>query len=332
MIVLCLIYTVTNGFQDGSSVAATPIMSRAMTKYQTIILVSSFEFLGAIFGGSRVANTIHDLSSYPIFQQNLLTILASALLGAILWNYITRIIKFPSSSTHALVGGILGSLWAVNFSFVYVVWGNLNYVFNSTGIYKIVISLFLSPILGLVFGSIVYKLLLMILIKSSTRVNVWLKKLQLPVTAILSFGHGANDTQKAMGVMILALECFGHQVINSIPLWVRILEGVAMAIGIFLLAQGIVRRVGSGIYKLKPVHALACQITSSSIIVTGSVLGGPVSTSQIIASSVMGVGTADRYKGVHWYVAKDMFVAWCLTIPISAIISALLYLLIFKNI
>ncbi len=305
-------------------------MSRALSKLNTIVLVSIFEFSGAIFGGSKVANTIHDISSFPIFHHSLLNILCSALVAAIFWNYLTRILKFPSSSTHALVGGMVGSLWAASLSFKYIVWGSLNTIYNSTGIYKIVISLFLSPLLGLIFGCLFYNFLLLILFKSSTKINKLLQKLQIFFTAILAFGHGANDTQKAMGVMILALECAKKTQLNMIPLWIRTYEGLAMALGIVLLAQGIVRRVGSGIFKIKPVHALACQATSSCIIVTGSILGGPVSTSQIIASSVMGVGMGDRYKGVHWYVAKDMFIAWCLTIPIAAVISAISYLSIFK--
>jgi PiT family inorganic phosphate transporter len=147
----------------------------------------------------------------------------------------------------------------------------------------------------------------------------------------LAFGHGANDTQKAMGVILLCLKAAGMQTGDQIPLWVRLATGIVMAIGIIALARGIVKRVGSDIFKIQPVHALASQIASASVILVGSATGGPVAASQVIASTVIGVGSAQRKKGVHWLVARDMLIAWFLTIPGSGLLACLIHLALIRN-
>lgn len=320
VILLCLVFTYTNGFQDGSSVAASSIGCRAMTPVQSAILVCTFEFLGALFGGSAVANTIRSITSWPS-SPDLLPVLASGLAAAVLWNYTTKLLRVPSSSTHALVGGILGAVYGASGGSDYIVWGQANEIFNATGVWKVVLSLFVSPLVGFVGGCLVLKLAYLLLLRASLRVNETLKKLQWITTAALAFGHGANDTQKTMGVITLGLAAgyLGHE--PGVPLWVRLLTGTAMCLGVASMVPGIVKRVGSGIYDLRPLHGLATQIASASILVTGSLTGGPVSATQVISSTVMGVGFADRRKGVHWLVAKDMFLAWFLTIPCAALLA-----------
>jgi PiT family inorganic phosphate transporter len=322
ILILSCVFTYTNGFQDGSSVTATSIQSRALTKIQAIILVSTFEFCGAIFGGSAVAHTIRSITNYPI-GISLLPVLVSGLLGAILWNYITRILKLPSSSTHALIGGILGAVYAAGHGMKYFVWGKLGLLLDATGIWKVVVSLISSPLIGFVAGFLFYRATVFVLLiaRASTKVNRLLKSMQWITTALIAFGHGANDTQKAMGVIVLALGVTASGQEISIPIWVRILTGLAMVTGIIFLVPGIVKKVGGGIYRLRPIHGFVTQSSSATVLLLNSAIGGPVSASQVIASSVMGIGTAERRKGVHWLVAKDMLLAWLFTVPLSGLLA-----------
>ena len=329
VIALSLVFTYTNGFQDGSSVAASAVASRAMTKLQAVLLCATFEFLGAMLGGSAVSSTIRNLTSWQD-DPTLLPILASGLFSAILWNYVTKIIKVPSSSTHALVGGILGALTAAGHGFKYVVWGDLGGFVHPTGVYKVVISLFASPVIGFIAGYVFLKATMLILIRATAGVNRPLKGMQFFTVPVLAFAHGANDTQKAMGLVVLALGA-GHYLPDSeIPIWVRLISGVAMATGIASLVPGIVKRVGGGIYRMRPVHGFVTEVASTAVVLTGSMTGGPVSASQVIASTVMGIGTAERKRGVHWLIARDMLLAWFLTIPCAGLLAYLMHLWLFQ--
>ncbi len=324
VLLLCLAFTYTNGFQDGSSVAASAIGSRAMTPFQTACLVCTFEFLGALLGGSAVADSIHSITSWPS-RPDLLPVLASGLAAAVSWNFLTKLAKVPSSSTHALVGGMLGSVYAAGGGTRYIVWGSPNAIYNATGVWKVVLSLFVSPLVGFIGGSVMLWLATIILLRATWKVNEKLKRGQWVATAAMAFGHGANDTQKAMGIITLALAAAGLSHSHEIPLWTRVLTGTVMALGVASMVPGIVRRVGSGIYNLRPLHGLATQLASATILVTGSATGGPVSATQVISSCVMGVGFAARKKGVHWLVANQMFLAWFLTIPCAATLAYFLY-------
>lgn len=328
VIAINLVFTYTNGFQDSSSVSASAISSRSLGRVQAIAILITFEFLGALLGGSAVANTINSITSWPD-GPSILPILASALTGACVWNLFTRAIKVPSSSTHALVGGILGAVFAGSGDARYVVWGYPP-VGAPTGVYKILLSLFISPILGFFAGYLVQKFLLALLARASWKVNKILKRLHYVTIALVAFGHGANDTQKSMGVILLGLSAVGLPKHSAIPIWVRLLVGSAMVLGVAAMVPGIIRKVGA-IYRLRPVHSFASQLSSAATIITGSLLGGPVAASQVIASSVLGVGTADRIKGVHWIVAKDMLMAWFLTIPCAGLLSGVIYILVFRH-
>jgi PiT family inorganic phosphate transporter len=299
-----------------------------MTRMQAVLWVALFEFLGALFGGSAVANAIKNITSYPV-NPSLLPVLAAGLLAAIIWNFMTKVIKVPSSSTHALVGGIIGALIAGSGGTQFLVWGTPDHIMQSTGIWKVVLSLFLSPLIGFAAGFICLYLLLIFLRNASTHVNKNLKRWQYFATAALAFGHGANDTQKAMGLLVLTLNAGGYMHSPDIPLWIRFLVGGAMVVGIMSLAPGIVKKVGTGIYRLKPIHGLTTELSSAIVVVAGSLTGGPVSASQIIASSVMGIGYAERKKSVHWLVARDMLMAWFLTIPCAGLVAYATYTVLF---
>ncbi len=328
VILLSSFFAYSNGFQDGSTVAASVIGSRTLTPKQTVILVSIFEFSGAVFGGSAVASTVKSIAQFPN-NPEVLVWLACAMTAAIGWNYLTKQLGFPSSSTHALVGGLLGAVVAAGGGTQLIIWGEYRHLIDATGLAKVVVSLFLSPLVGFIAGFLIFKTTILLLLKASNRVNRWLKLSQLPALALVSFGHGANDTQKVMGVSLLALNSFGMHV-ETVPLWVRLLTAIAMILGIASLAPRIVRKVGTDIFRLRPVHGFATQAAAAAVLIYASATGCPVSASQVISSAVMGVGTAERRKGVHWLVAQEMLIAWFVTIPGAAFCSAVLYYALFS--
>jgi inorganic phosphate transporter, PiT family len=328
VILLALFFTLTNGFQDGSTVCAAAISSRAMTPMQAICFVSACEFAGALFGGSAVALSIGEITTHPS-NIALLPVLMSSLIAAISWNFITRGLRLPSSSTHALVGGLIGGLYAEGGA-RFINWGEAHSIWHATGVAKVVLALALSPAIGFVAGFIVLVLFTLFLMRATMRVSKYLRWLQWVATGLLSFGHGANDPQKSMGVIMLALHAYGALSIHEIPLSVRIGAGLSIMIGVAALAPGIVNRVGTRIFRLRTLHAASAETASAIVLVGGSLTGGPISASQVISSSVIGVGTAVRARRLHWVVVRDMLVAWFLTIPCSAALAFGLYLAVFQ--
>lgn len=329
VIILSLLFTYTNGFQDGSTVAASGIASLAMSPRAAVLLVAAFEFLGAIAGGTAVAHTIQAIALWPTGVA-ILPILMSALVAAIAWNYVTRFLGIPSSSSHALVGGILGGLFASGGSQL-IAWGHVNFLWNATGVTKIFASLLLSPLVGFAAGFVLLRLFTVLLSRATMKANEFVQRAQWLAVPALAFGHGSNDPAKSMAVIILALNAAGTEQILAVPVSIKIVTGMAMVLGVVSFAHTIVKRVGTGIYKLRPLHALTSELASAAVVIGNSATGGPVSASQVIASSIMGVGAGARFRGVQWLVAKDMLVAWALTIPCSAFLSAVLYAALFSR-
>lgn len=329
VMLLSLFFTYSNGFQDGSSVASPAIGSRSLTPLHAVLIVAVFEMLGALFGGTAVANTIKSITNWPD-RLDLLPLAASALAGAIGWNYLTRKLGYPSSSTHSLVGGLLGAIVAADGT-QYIRWGSFGYLVHPSGVCKILLSLIASPLVGFTAGYFVLAITVTLLRRASSSVNAYLKRAQWLTLALMAFGHGANDTQKAIGVMLLAGHAVGlMQNESTIPLWMKVLTGLAMSVGVLSLTPKIVKRVGSGIYKLRPVHGFAAGVATAGVLIVASATGGPVSATQVIASSVMGVGSAERRKGVHWQVARDICIAWFLTIPCAGLLAWFLHLGLFQ--
>jgi inorganic phosphate transporter, PiT family len=328
VVVLALVYTFTNGFQDGSSVTAAPIACGAMTELQAMLLVATFEFLGALLGGSSVVGAVHDLTTWPK-RPDLLPVLITALTAAILWNYLTRILRVPSSSTHALVGGLVGAMVAAAHGFKYVNIGHPYNILHSTGVTRVLLSLFISPLIGIAAGYLLLRIAALLLVSATPAMNKVLRLLQWVTVPVLAFAHGANDTQKAMAVIVMSLQSVGFSHSGLVPLWARIITGVAMAFGVIMLAPGIVKRVGYDIFKLRPLHGFVVELASESVILTASLTAAPVATSQVISSAVVGVGTSQRMKAVRWLVFKDVFIAWFLTIPSAGCFAYVLYVCFF---
>lgn len=329
VIVIALIFALSNGLHDASSVVATFIVCGAATPKQAIGVASVFGLLGAILGGSAVAETISKVIDLPV-QSSLLTILFAAMLGAVIWNLVTWKLGLPSSSTHALIGGIIGAVW-LSSGYKHILWGFNEFIganHQITGIVKVIAALIISPFLGFIVAFILQKVTSVLLRNAKFTVNKSLKRIQWVIAATLAYSHGANDTQKIIGIITLALVAGGNVDMQTAPLWVRLSGGVVMFIGTSVGGWSIIKTIGRGIYNIRPIHSTNSQLASVGSVLVATLIGAPVSTTHVVVGSVMGVGAADEYKMVHWGIAKEIIMAWFITIPLTAIISALIYQLL----
>jgi PiT family inorganic phosphate transporter len=316
VIVLGALFDFLNGIHDSSNVVATMISSRAFSPQVALGVTAISEFSGPFIFGVAVAQTIGNgiVTSALITTQ----VLLAALISAILWNLLTWYLGFPSSSSHALIGGIIGS----------VVMAAGWQAIQLKGLEKILISLFSSPIIGFVFGFLLLRLILIFSWKASPRINAFFKRSQILTGISLALSHGANDAQKTMGVITLALVTSGYLKVFMVPKWVILLCASMIALGTAVGGWRLIRTLGGKIYKIRPVDGFAAQLTSAVVILSNSLLGGPVSTTQVVSSAIMGVGAGERANKVRWGVAQEIVTAWLLTIPSAALVGAGLYWLI----
>lgn len=330
VVVVVLLFDYTNGFHDAANIVATVIASRAMTPARAVLVVGIFEFLGPIFGGTAVANTIGTFISLGDLQAALsLTILLCGLLGAILWNLLTWWRGIPSSSSHALVGGLAGVV-TVAVGGDHVLWG-IRELFQEghlTGVTKVLAALFLSPLVGFWCGFLIQRLMHGVLISARPRANSGLKAAQYVTAAGLAFAHGANDAQKSMGILTMVLLLGGFLPTFAVPLWVMLACSTALTLGILSGGWRIVRTLGFAIYRVRPLHALDSQLTSGIVIFAASLLGAPVSTTHVVATSIMGIGASERPRSVRWSKAAEIASTWVITIPGAALASILIYSLV----
>jgi len=308
------VFDFINGFHDTANAIATSVSTRAIKPAHAIIMAAILNFLGAMYS-TGVAKTIGGdiVSSAKLVDE---TIIIAALFGAIIWNIATWYLAVPSSSSHALVGGIIGA--------VMVSVGSEG--LNAWGIGKIVIALIASPIFAICTGIVVMRLLYGIFgnLKPST-VNDKFRKAQMFVAATMAFSHGSNDAQKSMGIMTLALLAGGYIDVFEVPTYVKVLAATAMACGTALGGWRIIKTIGGKIVKLEPISGFAADLNSSVVIFSATLLHLPVSTTHVVSGSIMGVGTAKRVNAVRWGVAQQMVMAWVLTIPCTAIMGAVAY-------
>lgn len=327
-IMIVLAFDYTNGFNDAANIIATVIASRAMTPVTAVLLVSVCEFLGPLLGGTAVANTLGKIIDLQNFQPlQALTVLLSGLLGAILWNLITWWKGIPSSSSHALVGGLAGAV-VIAFGPQYVLWGFEEWFVRGhlTGVTKVLVALFLVPMIGFWAGFAIHRIMLRLLRGASPAINGALKRAQFLTAAGLAFAHGANDGQKSMGILTLVLTLAGLIPHFEVPFWVMLACAGALALGILSGGWRIVRTLGFAIYKVRPIHALDSQLTSAAVIMAASVAGAPVSTTHIVATSIMGIGASERPKAVRWSKAREIATTWLITLPCAALAASLCYL------
>lgn len=317
VIVLALAFDFINGFHDTANAIATCVSTRAIRPGLAIIGTAVLNFIGAMIS-TGVAKTIGgDIVTSPAMINELVII--AGLTGAIVWNLITWWFGMPSSSSHALIGGMIG---AVAFSV-----GTA--ALNDWGIIKIFLSLILSPISAILIGYIIMKLLFVICHSfKPAKVNMTANRLQILSAALMAFSHGSNDAQKSMGIITLALVSGGFIQTMEVPTLVKILCALAMALGTSVGGWKIIRTVGGKIFKMHPIHGFAADLNSAVVIFAATLLHLPVSTTHVVSGSIMGVGAAQRVKAVHWSVARQMVTAWVMTIPCTAVIGAISYFVI----
>ena len=317
VVLLALAFDYINGFHDIANAIATSVSTRAIAPKTAIMMAATLNFLGAMVS-TGVAKTIGgDIVTAPEMING--EIIVAALVGAIFWNLLTWWYGIPSSSSHGLIGGIIGA--------VLISVGPE--ALQAGGIGKIFISLVASPILALVLGYIVMKILLILFGRFSPIIlNDRFRNMQLVSAALMSFSHGSNDAQKAMGIITLTLVASGHLQTLDVPIWVKLACATAMALGTAAGGWKIIATVGSKIFKLESINGFAADLNSAITIFTATLVHLPVSTTHVVSGSIMGVGTAMRVRAVNWSTARSMVFAWFITIPLSAGVSALAYLII----
>ena len=318
VIALALIFDFLNGMRDAANIVATMISSRAFSPRTALGITAVAEFVGPFLFGVTVARTIGD----DLVQSDALTlgVIGAALIGAILWNLITWYFGIPGSSSHALIGGMVGA----------VVTGASFDAIKMEGLSKVLIALFTSPLIGFFVGFLITRLIYFLVRGASPKINEFFKSSQLVTALAMAFSHGTNDAQKTMGIITLSLVIGGALPAFQVPFWVIAASAAAIAVGTSLAGWRLIRTLGGKFYKIRPLHSFATQLSSAGVILGASFFGVPVSTSQVVSSAIIGVGSAERVSKVRWSVAEDIMTAWLITIPASGLLAAGAYWLIVR--
>jgi len=311
LIALALIFDYINGFHDTANAVATVISTRVMSPWVAILMAAGLNFLGAITG-TEVAKTV---GSGIVGEAIPLVAIAASLVAAILWNLLTWYYGIPSSSSHALIGSLLGAgIASLGFNAVH--WEVLRD--------KVALPLVFSPVVGFILAFWFMRLLYHFFAAMPPgRVGPIFRRMQIVSAAFMAFSHGSNDAQKTMGIITLGLVSAGVIPDFHVPQWVIIVSAVAMAAGTFAGGRRIIHTMGTRLAHLEPIHGFAAETSAAVVIQTASRLGFPLSTTHVISSSILGVGAARRMTAVRWEVVRSMVGAWFLTIPVTAILGYL---------
>ena len=312
VIVLAVAFDYINGFHDTANAIATSVATRALHPRHAILMATAFNFIGA-FAGTAVAKTIGaGLVDEATTTQ---AVVAAALVGAITWNLITWWLALPSSSSHALIGGLLGATIVAAGTGALKVDGLVN---------KVVVPMISSPLIGFA-GAFILMLGIYWLFRDAKRKPMAriFRRLQVVSAGYMAFSHGSNDAQKTMGIITLALFAAGAISTIDVPFWVIVVSASALSLGTAVGGWRIMRTMGHRVVELEPVHGFAAETTAATVIFTAAHLGMPVSTTHVISSAIMGVGSARGPKGVRWGVARRILLAWVITIPAAAIVAAI---------
>ncbi len=311
---LAILYNFLNGFHDAANVVATIIASRAMSARAALFLAAAANFAGPLLFGVAVAKTIGKDLVDP--SQITATAIIAALLAANVWNLTTWWFGIPSSSSHALAGGLVGAV---------LIYGGVA-IIKMDGLIKIAMALFLSPILGFIIGWIILKITYWLTRGASPKINKTFNRAQLLTATALALSHGTNDAQKAMGVIVMGLVILGFQDHFYVPQWVIWASALPIGLGTASGGWRIIHTLGGKFYRIRPIHSFTSQLASALVIFGASFLGGPVSTTHVVSSTIVGVGAAERKSQVRWMNLTHIGVAWLITVPITAILAALFYL------
>jgi len=317
VLVLAVGFDFVNGFHDTANAIATVVATRVLTPGQAILMAASLNFAGAMVG-TAVAKTI----ASGLVPSELVTqpAIIAALLAAIIWNLITWFYGIPSSSSHALIGGMLGAVIAeAGFRAPY--WGSI--------VAKVLLPLIISPIIGFVFSMVIMIVMLRIFIKRTPgQVQGLFGKLQVVSSAFMAFSHGGNDAQKTMGIMTLAVASYLGVKDMPIPLWIKLTAAVAMGLGTAAGGWRIIKTMGHKLANLQPIHGFAAETAAATVIETASHLGFPLSTTHVISSAILGAGASRGAKAVKWNIAGSILTAWVLTIPTCMILAYGIFIIV----
>ena len=311
-----LLFDFLNGFHDSSNIVATVISSRAMSPRVALIMAAIAHFVAPFIFGVAVATTI----GKGVIDPSAISpkVIIAGVIAAVLWNILTWLSGMPSSSSHALIGGLFGA----------AVIANGLEIIQMRGLAMVLLALFISPPLGMFVGYLFMRIVLFMVRNASPRVSIVFKRLQIFTSLALALSHGTNDAQKTMGILTMGLVSAGFQKTFEVPLWVVAASAGAIALGTALGGWRLIHTLGGRIVRIRPIHGFTSQIASAGVILSAALFGGPVSTTQVVGSAIMGVGAAERISKVRWHVGREMIVTWLITLPVTAVLSAALFMLL----
>ncbi|HET6846090.1 MAG TPA: inorganic phosphate transporter, partial [Anaerolineales bacterium] len=311
---LAVFFAFFNGYRDSSSILAGVFASRAMRPRVALYLVGAAELIAPFLVGSAVARAV--TTGLVDVQAISLGTLVIAMASATLWSLLCWWLGIPSSSTHALIGGIVGATWVIHG------WSAI----SGPGLLRVVLPLLAAPFVGFLVGFALMGVLLLVFSGATPRVNILFRRLQVVTAVLLAMSNSANDSQKSVGIITLGLVLAGRAASFDIPFWALAACAGAMALGASRGDWRQIRNLGGRVFRIRPLNALASQGASTAVVLTASALGMPVSTSHIISTSLMGSGASERVNKVRWHIAAEMATAWILTIPATMLVSIGIFL------
>lgn len=314
VVIAALMFDFANGWNDAANAIATVVSTRVLSPLAAVLLAGSLNFVGAYLS-TKVAKTIGGSIVDPTMIS--LTVILAAMLGAFLWTFLMTRIGMPISGSHSLIGGLIGA----------VVFASGFGVLKAKGVYKVLMALLVSPIFGLVIGFLVMVSIMHICKNvSPATVNKYFGKLQLISVSFMALSHGTNDAQKVMGIITMALLSGGYISTLEVPLWVMTACALVMGLGTATGGWRVIKTLGLKLSKIQPVHGFAAESAASAVLLTAADMGAPVSTTHVITSSIMGVGSTKRLSAVRWGIGKKILYAWVFTLPACGIMAGLLYM------
>lgn len=317
VIILAVLFDYINGFHDSANAIATSVATQALRPRTAVLMAAAMNFAGA-FAGTAVAKTIG--AGLVDVETTTEAVVIAALIGAIVWNLLTWWFAIPSSSSHALIGGLLGAT---------VVAAGLG-ALNVDGIVnKVIIPMFSSPLIGFILGLLLMVLLARLFFRAPRRpASRFFRKAQVFSAGFMAFAHGSNDAQKTMGIITLALFAAGVITDDTVPVWVIVIAASAMSLGTAAGGWRIMKTMGQRVVELEPVHGFAAETTAGLVLIATASMGMPVSTTHVISSAITGVGTSRGTRRVRWGVARTIVTAWFITIPAAGLVGAAAWLLL----
>jgi PiT family inorganic phosphate transporter len=319
IVLLALVFDFINGFHDTANAIATSVSTKALTPGVAVIYAAVLNFVGALLFEGVAKNIVKGIADPFALHDLGLKIVIAALVSAILWNLATWYFGIPSSSSHTLIGSMAGAVIA----------GAGTAAINWNGFVKIVQILVLSPFIafavGMVLMFVIKGIVLLLGNGSPSKFNRNFRTLQIVSAGMQSFSHGTNDAQKTMGIIVFALVVGGYQTELAIPLWVKILAALAMALGTSVGGWRIIKTIGRKIIKIEPMNGFASDLAATAVLQTASAYGMPLSTTHVITSAIIGTGTALKPKSVNWGIVGKMVMTWVITIPISILLAYIIY-------